>query len=128
MASIEIKGVDKLVRKLGIVGALETLRPAMKRSVFRLQDDMAVYPSQPALANYKRTGTLGRKWTTKITTSSRGMVGTVGNNTPYAPFVQSHRRQNIHLGYWQTDKDVVEKNRAAIVNDFGREIDKAINK
>ena len=124
--SIEIKGVDEIVRKLGKVGAMDAFRPPMQRAVERLQRGMAVYPSQPALANYRRTGTLGRKWTTQIRQSVNQMIGSVGNNTPYAPYVQSHLRQNIHLGYWQTDADVVDANRAAIVADFKRVIDEVI--
>lgn len=126
MASIEIKGVSELTKKLGRMASVDVLRPAMNRSVERLRRDMAVYPSQPALANYKRTGTLGRKWATRVTTNNRGMVGTVGNNTPYAPYVQGHLRQNIHLGYWQTNEDVIEQNRAAIVGDFQRVINEVL--
>jgi len=127
VASIEIKGVDALVTKLGKVAAVKTLEPAMQRSVMRLQRDMAQYPPQRSGATYRRTGTLGRRWTTKVARSSRGLVGKVGNNTSYGPFVQSSRFQAwMHKGRWQTDEDVIEKNRRPILRDFEREIEKAM--
>lgn len=129
MASIEIKGVDELIRKLGKVEGVKVLEAPMKRSVYRLQRDMADYPPQRPAGSYIRTGTLGRRWTVKVSRRTNGMEGRVGNNTRYAPFVQSHRFQaRIHRGTWQTDVQVVDKNRAAIVADFEREIRNALNK
>jgi hypothetical protein len=135
--SIEIKGVDALVKKLGKVAAVKTLEPAMQRSVMRLQRDMAEYPPQRAGSRYirgfgmeggRRTSErLGQSWTTKVTRSSRGLVGKVGNNTTYGPFVQSSRFQAwMHKGRWQTDQDVIDKNRRPILRDFEREIEKAM--
>jgi hypothetical protein len=127
MASIEIKGVDELIRKLGKVEGVKVLEAPMKRSVYRLQRDMADYPAQRPGSSYVRTGTLGRRWTVKISRRSDGVEGRVGNNTVYAPFVQSHRFQaRIHRGRWQTDAKVVDKNRQAIVADFERAIKQAL--
>ena len=138
MASIRIEGVKELQAKLGRAGANRTLRDPMHRAVLRLQRDMADYPDRssgelfvgPRQANYKpyiRTGTLGRRWTTKVSQSGAGVTGKVGNNTEYAPWVQSERFQaGIHRGNWQTDEQVVERNRDRIVGDFQREIDKAL--
>lgn len=160
-ASIEIKGVDELIRKLGRVEGVKVLEAPMKRSVYRLQRDMADYSNSPKPASGEwaawvhshspakaaqirgaywakvqrlgrhpgRTGTLGRKWTVKISRSVNGLTGKVGNNTEYAPFVQSDRFQaRFHQKRWQTDRIVVQRNRAAIVNDFETEIRRALNK
>ena len=127
MASIEIKGVDELIRKLGKVEGNKILERPMKRSVYRLQRDMADYPPQRPASSYIRTGTLGRRWTVKVSRHSNGLEGRVGNNTVYAPFVQSSRFQaGIHRGRWQTDTQVVERNRRDIVADFEAEIRRAL--
>ena len=127
MASIEIRGIDELVRKLGSVQGNAVLRPPMQRAVFRLQAGMAKYPRARAASRYRRTGTLGRRWTTKIDESAGGLVGKVGNNTSYGPFVQSQMFQAaVHQGLWQTDEDVAKKEEAAIVADFERTIGEAL--
>ena len=152
MASIEIKGVDELIRKLGKVESNKVLERPMKRSVYRLQRDMADYDSVPkmrpgewaALTTQRqkaaywakvrelgrhpgRTGTLGRRWTVKISHHSNGLTGKVGNNTEYAPFVQASRFQaRMHRKRWQTDREVVERNRRDIVADFEAEIRRAL--
>lgn len=129
MAEITIKGIDKLIAKLGRIEATDILRQSMQRSVFRLQAAMAKYPTQRAGSNYRRTGTLGRRWTTKVAQNGDKLIGTVGNSTSYGPFVQSAMFQAaVHQGRWQTDEQVVEKERPAIVDDFKRTIDKELAK
>jgi len=121
--TIEINGIDEIFRKLGTVEALNTLRPPMQRGVFRIQGYMADYPPEPARSTYRRTGTLARKWTTKIDEGMGGMVGIIGNNTSYGPWVQSSAFQaRVHQSRWQTDRDAVRDNEAEIVADFEREI------
>jgi len=127
MASIEIKGVDELIKKLGKVEGVKVLEAPMQRAVLRLQRDMADYPPQRPASSYVRTGTLGRRWTVKVRRYASGLEGRVGNNTVYAPFVQSHRFQSrIHRKRWQTDAKVIDKNRQAIVADFERAIKQAL--
>jgi hypothetical protein len=121
--TIEINGIDEIFRKLGTVEALNTLRPPMQRGVFRIQAYMADYPPPPATSRYVRTGTLGRRWTTKIDEGMGGMVGIIGNNASYGPWVQSSAFQaRVHQGRWQTDRDAVRDNEAEIIADFEREI------
>jgi hypothetical protein len=127
MAQIEIQGIDALFRKLGNVTAISTLRPPMQRSVYRLQAGMAKYPAQRAGSSYRRTGTLGRRWTSVVTESVNGLVGTVGNNTSYGPWVQSEMFQAaVHRGRWQTDQDVATKETPAIIADFEQAIGAAL--
>lgn len=127
---IQIKGLDELIRKLGKAAAVETITPAMQRSVLRLQRRMQEYP--PPLravseGGYRRTGTYGRRWTTRVTTSSAGLTGKVGNNTRYGPFVGSQQFQaRIHRGRWNTDDRMVKEESPAIVADFQRAIDQAL--
>ena len=127
MASIRIYGIDKLQRKLGNAAANRTLRPPMNDAVNEIQRRMQVYPVRPA-SSYVRTGTLGRRWTNKITTNRSGVRGVVGNNTEYAPWVQSGDFQAwMHRGYWKnTDTKVMEMLRPYIMDKFQEAIDKAL--
>jgi len=150
--SVELKGADELVRKLGKAIALSTLRPAMQRSVNWIHDDVVKYPERPSAGSfagfvsdkqrrwffaalrrgditvpYVRTGALGRRWTTKITMGPDALVGTIGNDTEYAPFVQSKDQQaQIHQGRWETIEQVLDDNKPAIEQEFKRAIDKAL--
>lgn len=125
--TIEIRGIDKLLRKLGKVAAAKVLEKPMQRALLRIQRDMQEYPPQPASSRYKRTGTLGRRWTTRISKSGGGLQGRVGNTTRYGPWVQSERFQaRIHQGSWRTDERAIRENQHVIVIEFAREIDKAL--
>ena len=127
MATITIRGIPELQAKLGKAAAIDTLRPPMQRAVYRLQRDMAEYPPQRTGSSYVRTGTLGRRWTTSVTQSFNGLIGTIGNNTIYGPFVQSERFQaGIHRGRWQTDQQVADRNERAIVADFADAIERVL--
>lgn len=127
---IELRGVDALLKKLDKAAAMETLRPPMQRSLHRVQRGMADYPPQRQGSSYRRTGTLGRKWTSArpvITSSRDGITGRVGNNTPYGPFVQSAMFQaRVHRGRWQTDERVLREALPAITRDFQGAIDRAL--
>lgn len=151
--SIEIRGLDRLIRKLGKVAATEVMVKPMGRSVLRLQRRMQEYPPQLAPVQgpasrpvrfstsagrqvefiarrrkpYRRTGTYGRRWTFRITASSGGLQGRVGNNTRYAPYVGSEQQQAaFHRGRWNTDERVIRQEAPGILADFQREIDRAL--
>lgn len=127
MTTITITGIEELFRKLDRVQAIETLVPPMQRSVYRVVNAMADYPPPPAQSRYVRTGTLGRRWTSKTTRQSDGVTGTIGNNTSYGPFVQSKAFQaRVHRGRWQTDEQVLTDNLTAIQADFERAIQAAL--
>jgi len=153
MASITIKGVDALMKKLGKAAAIETLRPPMTRGVMRLQRDMADAPGPIAKGHWaanttpgqrrayfakvkrlgkhpKRTGS-AKRWTTKVVVSVNGLQGKVGisakSGDSYLPFVYSDRFQaGFHRGRWRTDQQARDKNEPAIVADFGHAIDRAL--
>lgn len=129
MASIEITGIDQLMRKLqSMEDVNNVLRPPMQRAVFRLQRDMANYPPARPSSSYVRTGTYGRRWTTAINESNQGLVGKVGNNTVYGPFVGSQQFQAaVHRNRWLTDAQAVKRNRARIVADFEQAIQRALD-
>lgn len=111
--------VDAVIRDLLFMGAdvLRVVEGPLDRGAFRVEAAMKKYPPQRP-TRYRRTGTLGRRWTTRRL-SAPGMVGReIGNNTEYAPFVQSAELQAyMHRGYWQTDEDVIRQEAPAIVRD-----------
>ena len=125
--TIQIKGIDELIRKLGRAEGMKHLRAPMQRAVYRLQARMAQYPAQRPNSSYRRTGTLGRKWTSKIEQGNGIIRGKVGNNASYAPLVQSYQFQaRIHRGLWQTDRYVVDTEYRTIVRDFENAISEAL--
>jgi hypothetical protein len=126
--SITITGLEQLFRKLDNAVAIQTLTPPMQRGVLRLVAFMQVYPPQPASSKYVRTGTEGRRWITRVTGSGSGLVGRVGNNVPYAPWVQSslfQTRGHAATG-WHTDRQAVEQNAEVILADFQAAVDRAL--
>ena len=127
MVEIEIRGTDALIAKLGKVQATNVLRDPMQRAVLRIQRDMQEYPTQRVGSTYRRTGTLGRLWTTRVQQNSGYLEGKVGNRVKYAPFVQSRQFQaRIHRGRWQTDERVVNLNARTIVRDFEATIERVL--
>jgi len=124
--SIHIAGIDALQRKLG-QDFRRVLRPPMQKAVHLLQADMADYPPQRPGSAYRRTGTLGRTWTTEVTDVNSGVEGKVGNMTEYAPLVQSRQFQAaVHRGRWQTEQDVLARNMARIERFFQDAVDAAL--
>ena len=143
--TVTIKGLDALYRKLNKAAAQKTLEAPMQRGVLRFQSRMQEEPPPlsprqgPVSARtsrrgarafrrgYRRTGTYRRRWITRISKSGDGLVGKVGNNVAYGPYVGSKQFQaKIHQGRWNTDDQVVKEESPAIVADFAREIDKAL--
>ena len=140
--SIQIKGIDELIRKLGKVEGTKHLRQPMQRAVYRLQARMAQYPAQRPGSRYVRgqgmanaqgvvthrtSENLGKKWTSKVEQGNAIIRGKVGNNASYAPLVQSYRFQaRIHRGLWQTDRYVVDTEYRTIVRDFESAISEAL--
>ena len=129
--TITITGVDRLFAKLGRIQGTRILREPMDRATKCIQKYMSIYPAELPNSRYVRTGTLGKRWVApesiEITESSDGLIGKIGNNTKYAPDVQSRKFQRKQFkGRWQTDADAIRDNRAAIVKDFNASIKEAL--
>lgn len=128
-ASIQITGVDQLMKKLGNVEGNKVLRGPMDNAMATLIAESKKYP-QPTGGKYVRTDTLKNSWAkpenSRIDKTSRGLTGHVGTNVEYAPFVMSHQFQARHMTHWPTDMSIMAKCRNAIVADFERAIAKAL--
>lgn len=151
--SIEINGLDAVLKKLGKLGTLDILEEPVERSLLKIEEKMKTYARQPAQGEWaantsprqkraffallragritgRRSGTLGRRWTHAITRTSDGMEGKVGNNVPYAAYVQSARFQaRFHQARWtNTDQAVVDSLRGEIVRDIEETVLREANK
>ena len=73
---------------------MNNLRRGVEAAGAHILDEMQYYPPPRARSRYRRTGTLGRSWTAR--TSRRGLRVTIGNNTPYAPYVQGDKQTDFH--------------------------------
>ena len=116
---IEITGLEYLMRLLGVAASNEMLRAPMVASLALLHGRLATYPTPLTNSSYRRTGTLGRSWTTAISAISDGIRGEVGNNVGYAPYVQGGAATEpnqawMHAGRWQTDVQVMQQSEAQI--------------
>lgn len=123
---IELEGLEEALKQLGTAGTLDALEAPMHRTMFRLQRAMAVYPPPPSGSRYRRSGSLGRRWTTQVYRFNGDLVGKVGNNTLYGPYVQSEQFQAHWMTHWQTDQEVINREKSTIINDFERAINDAV--
>ncbi len=127
--TIEVRGLKELEAKLGKLAAFTAMVAPMTKATALVQHDMAVYPPAPEGSTYRRTGTLGRRWTSRVESLASNVTGVVGNVTVYAPYVQDAEKQaKVHQGRWQTGQAVLEKSRAKIMDFFTREIDRLVGK
>lgn len=128
--SIKIEGIEKLMNKLkDLEKVYDIIEPPMERSVMILQNALAKYPAQRPGSTYRRTGTLGRSWTTRVNREGGRLVGRVGTNVIYAPFVQSQTFQRpVNRSRWQTDVQVVNDQRGHVIKQFQDAIAKALEK
>lgn len=141
--SVTIQGVDQFVKKYTPLQRNQILQAPMERGVERIKGFMAKYPDQknPNSRYIRGRGwadadgrvrvltseNLGKRWATRVTTTGNGLIGKVGNNASYGPFVQSDAFQaSVHRGWWQTDRDAIRQNRRVIVRDFEGTIQRAI--
>lgn len=142
--AVEIRGLDKVIKKLGKLDK-GALKQPMTKAVAHLHDAIAKYPpatsanSPPGNNGYSwyergfgtrtitglafpTSETLGRRWTTEV--SDGGRKGVVGNNASYGPYVQSAEKQAAFHGRngWKTDATVAEQEAARVVGFFDDEI------
>jgi hypothetical protein len=76
---------------------------------------------------YVRTGKLGQSWSTKVEGDANELVGRVGTNLNYAPYVESAALQaSIHQGRWHTDAQAVEQFRDKVVARFRAALEGAL--
>lgn len=128
MITITVDGLDELIQRIGYSATLDLLEQPITRSVIHIEGRMKDYPPQRSGSNYRRTGVLGRRWSHEVSGGAGEIVGTVGNNTSYGPFVQSAAFQTRpHRGRWQTDEQVIEEEQNTIIGFFEDAVEDALD-
>jgi len=118
-----IEGLDKVLKKLDKVAGVNYNVP-MNQALQHLQRRIAKYPPKPSHSTYRRTGTLGRKWTIKV--ENNGRQGEIGNNTPYAIYVQGPRRREFHKAAgWKSIDEIADSEAGAVIGYFEDEYKRA---
>lgn len=130
MASVEIRGMAELGRKLALLdGAMSRMSEPASDALTLLRKRMQDYPPPPPNSTYDRTDNLKNSWEETVVVSDTTLVGTLFSNISYGPYVQDEETQaGIHQGRWQTTKSVAEDEEGKIVDLFEREIERLINK
>lgn len=145
MATLEIRGLDQLLRRLNAVQVERVLRPPMVRSVERVRAHIGSYARSAGTptASYIRgrgptlrdgsvrrltSQHLGKRWTVEVKTNGSNLIGIVGNDTTYGPYVQSAEHQARHhaMRGWKTDVDVLEDETPWIQREFERAVQAAL--
>ena len=158
LMTVEIKGLDKLQKKLGNLQNFSRWAYApMEQAVAIIEDDVKQYPQKRAGAfsslatpaqkraywakvrsgeithgagGYRRTGTLGRKWVSEVKNMPNGVQGVIGNNTEYAKYVHGNANQQLfHFASgWKDENRLIMDNEAAINKVFQVAVSKELAK
>lgn len=125
---IKVEGLDKVREAFAKApGVLDRhLRRAMDASIKTVQRPAQEYPPPPAGSTYVRTGTLGRRWSSRVESIAGGVRGTLENPTPYGPFVQGDQQAVVHRGRWRTLRQIAERAKKDVVEHHERELAAAI--
>jgi hypothetical protein len=118
VVSTNVQEVAEALRRRG-VRVLDVIEGPLDRGAIRIEAAMKVYPPKPPGSTYRRTGTLGRRWTTRPIRSANEVGREVGNKTvPYAPLVQSEELQaRFHRGRWLTDAQALRNESPRLLRD-----------
>ena len=149
--TVKIEGLDAILKKIDSLGKPDVFRPPMQQSVNYIKRAIKKYPPgsgahrpQPFKTDksrrwffwalnegeikvpYRRTRSLGNKWTTTVSTDGRR--GEIGNDVKYGPLVQDESRQT---GYhkttgWITIQTVAKREAPKIVAFFKAAYDAAV--
>lgn len=120
---ITIDGLDSLLSALADWPDL--VRPELEKAsdaaLLSLIPDLANYPEPPPGSTYRRTGNLGRVWTTarpEFAPMATGFEASIGNARPGAEFVQGDMQAAVHQGRWPTVEQVVREHTQEIERYF----------
>ncbi len=111
---------------LDVDGLRRDLKSAMVSTTADGQRFIAKYPAQTLRkTGYRRTGTLKRSWSFKVSASRTKITGVVGSNdniAPYNKFVQGKRGQQSRLFAGTTWRNIDDL-RKNMENDFRKRVE-----
>jgi hypothetical protein len=107
--TIRLEGDEQAAKLLAALGSAGFLKGVMQDVARQAQAHIKVYPEQRPDTDYIRTNNLNKRWTYAVRSTLYGATAVIGNNTPYAPYVQSAEQQSwVHEGWgWVTDEDEI---------------------
>ncbi len=112
MIALQVKGLTEATAKLAKAGAAAAgyqLAQTMDKAMKYVHSQVPPYPPPPPNSTYRRTGLLGRSIATEVNPLGTSIVGTIGTNVVYAPYVIGENQAAIHQGRWWQLEKVVEK-------------------
>jgi hypothetical protein len=110
---VQVEGLDALLKTLDGLPEemLDEAEDAVDKSVKLLAADAADYPPQRSGSNYRRTGTLGRRWGSKVERRGSRINALADNPTSYGSEVMGPDDQaEVHKGRWRTTTQVLLDN------------------
>ena len=114
--TITVNNLDRVTRKIDGLARMDYLKGVASAGADVLRADLRKYPPPPPDSTYRRTGTLGKSWTKKVSGGPAGWLAGVGSRLGYAPYVQDEARQaKVHQGRWQTVQSVAKDRRDEVV-------------
>lgn len=125
-AHIELEGGEVLAAAFRHAPEIvaQELKPMSDAALLLLVSDLKRYPTALPDSSYVRTLNLGRTWAAanpEWRTVAAGFEGSIGNSTPYGPYVQGAGSQAaVHAGRWTTDEEAIDVNYDAIKGYFER--------
>lgn len=130
MAKTQIRIIPITIRgRLDRRKLTRDLKSALISTTANGQRFIARYPAQRLTkSNYRRTGTLKRSWSSKVTVNSRRMVGIVGSNSnvaPYNRFVQGTPSEVVKI-FPQAGWKGVDDLAKMLENEFNKRVDPII--
>lgn len=111
---LESNDVRNMLKRLPLV-FFKHQRRSMDKSVKLVQRRQQAYPPAPPSSSYRRTGTLGRRWSTQVRPIIGSVRGEGYNPTPYYPYVQGEDQAQVHAGRWTATKEQLKKSENEIV-------------
>lgn len=107
-----------------VLGLKRDIKSAMVSTTADGQRFIAKYPAQTLRkSGYRRTGTLKRSWSSKVTSTKTKISGVVGSNdniAPYNKFVQGSPQSRLFAATaWRNIDDL----RKEMENDFSKRIE-----
>lgn len=124
MAELQVIINDRDVRRLLTTAPgqiTEALRLGTEDTTLYWQRLVKTYPAQRT-STYRRTGTLGRSWTSPdsrrvevVGTTVQGRVSSSGYIAPYNRYVQDEELQaRVHQGTWETIQAVMGRTASQV--------------
>lgn len=117
-----IRGAEEIIARLDVAAVGQAVDVSLREASLRMVGELARYPSPPSGSTYRRTGTLGRGWTTE----HNYLRHALGNNVRYATYVQGPEQARMHQGRWRTADEVAAGNVERIARDIAEAIGRVL--